>query len=406
MELEIVTPEWAEPLLKPSRYKCVYGGRGSGKSHFFAELMIEEHLCTPSLSSVCLREIQKSIKMSVKRLLEIKIEQLNLFNYFEIQETCIKRKNGTGIIIFQGLQNHTSDSIKSLESFDRAWVEEAHTLSQRSINILRPTIRKPGSELWFSWNPEEETDPVDQLFRAKEPPPESIIINVNYDQNPWFPEELRKEMEYDKKRDFDNYLHVWEGQYKKISESRVFKNWTVEEFEAPPDAVFDYGADWGFAKDPTVLIRSFTVGRKLYVDYEAYRVGCEINDTPSLFMTVPDAEKWPIVADSSRPETISYLRNHGFPKIVPAVKGKDSIEEGITFLQSYDIIVHPRCTHTKNELTRYAYKIDPKTGKILPILEDDNNHVMDALRYAKESERRIKKQKTQHFSPIPIASKW
>jgi len=405
--LQIQTPEWALPLLNPARYKAAYGGRGSGKSHTFAEMLIEAHIMDQTSRSVCVREVQKSLSQSVKRLLELKIEALNAGAYFEVQEAVIKSKRGDGLIIFQGMQNHTADSIKSLEGYDRAWVEEAQSLSQRSLDLLRPTIRKPGSELWFTWNPSQATDPVDVLLRGEKPPPDAVVLDVNYDDNPWFPDVLRAEMEYDRARDPDKYAHVWRGAYLQNSSARVFRNWRVEEFDAPKDAIHRLGADWGFAADPTVLVRCHIVGRTLYIDHEAYMVGCEITNTPDLFMTVPEAEKWPLVADSSRPETISHMRRHGFPKIMAAVKGKNSVDEGIEWLKSYDIIVHPRCTHTIDELTFYSYKTDPLTGKVLPILNDDNNHVIDALRYACEGVRRagaVTRQVT--FTPIPTANRW
>ncbi|CAB4166668.1 XtmB Phage terminase large subunit [uncultured Caudovirales phage] len=404
--LKIETPKWATPLLQPARYKGAHGGRGSGKSHAFAEMMIEEHILDQNSRSVCVREIQKSLNQSVKRLLELKIESMNAGAYFEIQESVIKSKKGDGLIIFQGMQNHTADSIKSLEGYDRAWVEEAQSLSQRSLDLLRPTIRKPGSELWFTWNPSESTDPVDVLLRGDKVPPGSVIVEVNFDDNPWFPNVLRAEMEYDRDRDPDKYAHVWRGQYVKNSSTRVFKNWRVEEFDAPPDAIHRLGADWGYAVDPTVLVRCHIIGRKLYIDYEAYMVGCEIVNTPDLFMTVPESEKWPITADSSRPETIAHMRKNGFPKIMPAVKGSKSVEEGIEWLKSYDIIVNTRCTHTIDELTMYSYKTDPLTGKILPILEDKKNHVIDSLRYACEGARRAQTVKPQTVIPLPSISKW
>lgn len=289
------------------------------------------------------------------------------------------------------MQNHTAESIKSLEGFDIAWVEEAQSLSQRSLDLLRPTIRKPASELWFSWNPREASDPVDALLRGDEPPPGAHVIEVNFTDNPWFPDELRAEMEYDRRRDPDKYAHIWLGSYQQNSEARVFKNWRVEEFERPDGTIFRLGADWGFASDPSVLIRCDIDGNRLYVDYEAYMVGCEIVNLPELFMGVPDAEKWPITADSARPETISHMQKHGFPKIRAAIKGAKSLEEGVEFLKSFDIIVHPRCKHLIDELTLYKYKEDPLTGAVLPILEDKDNHVIDALRYACEGARRAAK---------------
>ena len=405
--LRIETPRWAVPLFQPARYKAAHGGRGSGKSHFFAEMLIEEHIMNPNRRTVCVREVQKSLAQSVKRLLEDKIEKLGVQSAFIVQETVIKSAHGSGMIIFQGMQNHTSDSIKSLEGYDCAWVEEAQSLSQRSLDLLRPTIRKEGSELWFTWNPSQDTDPVDHLLRGDKPPPDATVIEVNYKDNPWFPDVLKAEMEYDRGRDYEKYEHVWLGKYLQNSSTRVFKNWTVEDFETPSDATLRFGADWGFATDPTVLIRCFIEGRTLYVDHEAYMVGCEIVNTPELFFQIPEAEKWPIVADSARPETISYMRSHGFPKIMAAVKGPKSLEEGVEWLKSYDIVVHPRCQHTIDELTMYSYKKDSLTDAVLPVLEDKDNHLIDALRYACESVRRTQKaSKPTHVEPLPTINRW
>lgn len=387
-ELVIDTPRWALPLLAASRYKGAKGGRASGKSHERAEAMIEAHIMDPDTASVCIREVQKTLNQSVKRLLEAKIESMGVGSYFDVQDALIKSRHGKGLIIFQGMQNHTADSIKSLEGFDRAWVEEAQTLSQRSLDLLRPTIRKPGSELWFTWNPNSPEDPIDQLLCSETPPPGSLVVTVNYLDNPWLPSEMLVEAEYDRKRDPEKYRHVWEGAYLTNSEARVIKNWRVEECEPPAGAVIRGGADFGYSIDPACSLRCWIDGRNLYIDYESYRIGCEIDELPDLFMSVPDAERWPMVADSQRPDTIAYLRRHGFPKILPAVKGPRSLEEGVAFLQSFDIIVHPRCTHLIDELTMYSYKRDPLTDKILPVLEDKNNHLIDSLRYACESVRR------------------
>ena len=383
--LTIDTPKAFAPLLTPARYKGAYGGRGSCKSRFFASLMIEENIQRKQ-DNVCLREIQRSLEFSVKKLLENTIQGMNAGAYFEVQDRRILSKRG-GVIIFEGLQNHTSESIKSLEGFARAWVEEAQNLSQSSMDLLRPTIRAPKSELWFSWNPKRATDPVDVLLRQNTPPG-SVVIEANYQDNPWFPEVLRKEMEYDRGRDIDKYNHVWLGQYESSSEARGFKNWKVEEFDSPSEGIYRLGADWGFANDPAVLIRARIEGKRLYIDHEAYMVGCEIDQLPDLFDIVPDSRKWFITADSARPETISYMKKHGFPKIAPAAKGKGSIEDGIEWLKSFDIIVHPRCEHTIQELTCYSYKVDPLTQRVLPILADKDNHVIDSLRYGCEGARK------------------
>lgn len=387
--LQIDTAEVFLPLLEQARYKGAYGGRGSAKSHFFAGLWLDESIRT-KLDFVCLRETLKSLEFSVKKLLESKIAEHNAGDYFEVQDRRIFSKAG-GVTIFEGMQNHTADSIKSLEGFDRAWFEEAQNASDKSLTLLRPTIRKPGSELWFSWNPSQPTDPIEKLLRGENPPLGAIVIEANYTDNPWLPDVLRQEIEYDRERDPDKYAHVWLGKYQQNSHARVFNNWKVEEFEVDREAIIRQGADWGFSIDPTVLVQCYIIGRKLYVPYEAYRVGCEIVDTPALFLSVPDSERWPMVADSARPETISHLRKNGFPKITAAVKGPKSVEEGIEFLKSFDIVVHPRCKHLIDELTTYSYKADPLTGVILPVLQDKDNHVIDALRYACEGARRASK---------------
>lgn len=404
--LELPTARAFQPLLGSARYKGAKGGRGSGKSHFFADCWLDENLRL-SLDFVCLREVQKDLKFSVKKLLESKIETHNAGAYFDAQDRQIIAKNfdGThkGVTIFEGMQNHTADSIKSLEKFKRAWFEEAHRASQRSLDLLRPTLREDDSELWFSWNPENATDPIDALLCGEKKPPRSVVVHATYADNPWLSNALREEMEYDRARDPDKFAHIWLGQYQRNSESRVFKNWRIEEFESPAGATFRLGADWGFAVDPSVLVRCYIDGHCLYVDYEAYMVRCEIDKLPELFMSVPDAERWVITADSARPETINYMRRHGFPKIVPAVKGARSLEEGVEFLQSFDIVVHPRCKHLIDELSMYSYEVDKLTGHVLPKLADKDNHVIDAIRYACEGARRAGlKPKKKEIKPMHV----
>jgi phage terminase large subunit len=393
-------PEWAEVLFDESaRYVALVGGRGSGKSRSVASALVLRAAQKP-LRILCAREIQKSIKDSVKRLLDDEIERTGLAGFFTSTDTEIRGANGS-LMLFAGLRTNI-DSIKSMEGIDVCWVEEAQTVSQASLDVLIPTVRKPGSQLVFSWNPKAATDPVDAMFCGATVPPRSIVRRVNHTDNPWFPDVLRAELEYDRKRDPDKYRHVWEGEYLRNSERRVFRNWRVEEFEAPADAVLRFGADWGFATDPTVLVRCYVVGRELFVDHEAYGVGCEIVDTPALFLTVPQSERWPIVADSARPETISHMRRNGFPKIMAAVKGPKSLEEGVEWLKSHDLVVHPRCVHLIDELTLYSYKADPLTGAVLPVLEDRDNHLIDALRYACEGARRTAAAKP--VAPLNIGS--
>lgn len=219
--LNIQTARVFEPLLQQSRYKAAHGGRGSGKSHFFGELLVEDHVRFPGLRSVCIREVQKSLKESAKKLVEDKIESMGVGSHFEILSDQIKTPGG-GLMIFQGMQDHTAESIKSLEGFDRAWVEEAQTLSANSLKLLRPTIRAANSEIWFSWNPRRKSDPVDEMFRQGSTPTDSIVVEANWDGNPWFPSVLEQERVDCLNNDPDQYDHIWEGGYISVASGAYF----------------------------------------------------------------------------------------------------------------------------------------------------------------------------------------
>lgn len=390
MELKIETPRAFLPLLGPARFKGARGGRGAAKSWFVADRLIEDSICSRQRIA-CLREYQTTIKDSSKRLIEDRITTHGLGPLFEVTETEIRGPHGS-LFVFKGLtagvsRGGTAESLKSLEGFTRAWVEEAQTISQRSIDLMTPTFRS-GSEMWFTWNPKRSDGPVERLFSANLDDPDFVCVTVSYRDNPWFPEELRRDMERDRARDPDKYAHVWLGEFESHSEARVFKNWRVEAFDAPSDARFYFGADWGFANDPSVLVRCYRVGRTLFIDYEAWKVGCQIEFLPALFDTVPDARKWPIVADSARPETIDYMQRHGYPRIRGALKGVGSVEDGVEFMKSHDIVVHPRCVHVIDELATYSWKVDPQTEEVLPVLADKKNHTIDSVRYAVEATRR------------------
>jgi phage terminase large subunit len=232
------------PLLEPRRFKGAKGGRGGAKSHFFCERIIE-NCVTRHTRQACLREVQNSISESVKQLLEDKIAKLDLVHLFRITEREIVCPSTDSLIIFRGLRNHTVSSIKSLEGFTDAFVEEAQTISQRSLDVMIPTFRT-NSEMSFAWNPYLPTDPVDKMFREAltgddddkydpsfEPDPDFCLVTTNWDHNPWFPDELYRDMKRDRRRDPEKYSHVWGGGYVKNSEARVFKNWKVESFVTP-----------------------------------------------------------------------------------------------------------------------------------------------------------------------------
>ncbi len=217
---DVVLPKAFKELFEPSRYKAYFGGRGSAKSHSFAQALVVMG-AQKEMRILCCREIQRSIKDSVKRLVDDKIKACGLEHFYTSTDTEIRGKNGT-IILFAGLKTNP-EAIKSMEGIDIAWVEEANKVTRRSLDLLIPTIRKENSELWFSWNPDSEFDPVDLMFRGKVPPPESIIKRVNVSDNPWFPDVLKLELEHDKKTDHDKYAHIWLGEYRKIHEGAYYR---------------------------------------------------------------------------------------------------------------------------------------------------------------------------------------
>lgn len=219
-QLEIPTARVFRPLLEPSRYKGAHGGRGSGKSHFFGELLVEDCLANRGMLAVCIREVQKTLAQSSKRLVETKIQELGVGRQFKVFNDKIETP-GDGLIIFQGMQDHTAESIKSLEGFRRAWIEEAQTLSARSLALLRPTIRSEGSEIWASWNPTRKSDAIDAFLRQGKPTG-SVVVEANWRDNPWFPQVLDDERRLDLELYPERYDHIWEGGYAKAFEGAYF----------------------------------------------------------------------------------------------------------------------------------------------------------------------------------------
>lgn len=410
LELDIPTPAWAEPTLRPARYKGYKGGRSSGKSHHVAECVVEDMIADPDLRVVCIREVQRSLRYSAKTLIESKIRRLGAAHLFRVLEREIRRIGGEGVCIFEGMQDHTADSIKSLEGFKRAWVEEAQSLSKRSIDLLLPTIRADGSEIWFTWNPEQPDDPVDSLFQdlAGSAFPKSsgfaegdnfTLVHVNYAENPWCPQVSIEEAKRQLLVDPEAYAHIWLGEYNMHSDAQVLKGkWRVDEFEPGADWLGPYhGADWGFANDPTVCTRLWIHNNRLFVEYESYAVGLELDDTADRWKEdIPRVERYVVRADNARPESISHVRRKGIPKLIAAPKWSGSVEDGIAHLRSYDeIVIHRRCTHAQDEARHYSYKVDKHTGDILPEVVDAHNHCIDTWRYALAP--MIKQRKRRHY---------
>ena len=374
----------------PHRFKIAYGGRAGMRSWSVAQLLLVLGLQTKRLIG-CFREYQSSIRDSAHRLLSDQITRLGLDEYYTIQRDVIRGSNGTEFV-FRGL-HHNSQEIKSTEGIDIAWVEEAENVSAESWDVLIPTIRKPGSEIWASFNPADEESPTYRRFVIKGQADQVTVYTTYLDthRHGWLPKEIYNQAEHDKEHDPDRYEWIWLGQPRKISNARIFTGkYRVAEFDTPEGARFFHGADWGFAQDPTVVVRTFVIGNTLYVDQESFGVGVEMQELPALFDRVPTAKKWPIPADSARPETIAWMQRQGYD-VYGAEKWAGSIEDGIEYLRSFDeILIHPRCERTAEEARLYSYKVDRRSGEVLPVVMDAHNHCWDAIRYAHVNEIRNK----------------
>jgi phage terminase large subunit len=364
----------------PARYRAASGGRGSAKSWTVATVILL-HALTRPIRILCCREIQLSLRQSVHRLLADTITRLGLDAYFDVGANSITSRAGA-TILFEGLLMNAS-KLRSLEGVGLAWVEEAESVSDRSLEILIPTVRQPSSELWFSMNPSDDGAPAYERF-VLSPPPDCRHCHVTYESNPWLPEVLLREAAYLRSVDLDAFEHVWLGHTRKISEAVVFRGKVVvEEFEPAAGWSPFYGVDWGFSQDPTTMIKTWVHERTLYVEHEAYGHGVDLDQLPKLFDTVPGCRAHVVRCDNARPETISFMQQRGFPLMRAADKWSGSIEDGVAFLRSFErIVVHPRCTHTIEEMRLYSYKVDKLSGDPLPDLIDRHNHCIDAIRYS------------------------
>lgn len=407
---------------KKARNKVYWGGRGSAKSWAIAEALVRLAAALP-LRILCTREFQVSIADSSHKLLKDTISRLKLDSWFTITDRSIKSRVGAEFI-FKGLHNN-EQGIRSVEGIDICWVEEAQSVTALSWQSLTPTMRKAGSEMWVSFNLIDENDATYKRFVAAPPADRnstvcvparsnSIVHKLNYYNNPYFPDELREEMENDRELDYELYEHIWEGMPRRRSNAIVLNGkYRVEEFDddlwKQADTLL-FGADFGFATDPSTLSRMFILpasvrkagekGNDLYISHEAYGYHIEFEDYPEFYSGkvgpdaekrgyagVPDAENWPIKADAAAPATISAIRRRGFA-ISAAEKWQGSVEDGIRYLRSFNqIVIHPRCVKHAAEAFLWRYKVDPKRvddhGQplVLPVLVDAHNHTWDGVRY-------------------------
>ncbi|MDF7242603.1 PBSX family phage terminase large subunit [Proteus mirabilis] len=371
------------------RYRCSHGGRGSAKTRTFALMTaIRGYMAAMNGQSgviLCAREYMNSLEESSMEEVKQAIRSVPWLNdFYELGEKYIRTKCRSVSYVFAGLR-HNLDSIKSKARILIAWVDEAESVSEIAWTKLAPTVREAGSEIWVTWNPERDGSATDKRFR-KNPPDNAVVVEMNYGDNPWFPSVLEEERLSDQERlDSATYAWIWEGAYLENSDKQVLANkYVVKSF---PDDLWQkadrllFGADFGFAKDPNTLLRQFILNDCLYIEYEAYGIGVELDHMPAFYDKIPESRKWPIKADSARPETISYLKRQGF-NISAAKKWQGSVEDGITHLRGFkQIIIHPRCKETAKEARLYSYKTDRITGEVLPVIEDKNNHCWDAVRY-------------------------
>tara|TARA_Y100001963_G_scaffold17759_1_gene21942 strand:- start:33978 stop:35186 length:1209 start_codon:yes stop_codon:yes gene_type:complete len=386
MELDL--PWYAEELFRPYRYKVLYGGRGSGKSQTVARRLLLRGL-NEKRRVLCGREFQNSITESVHSLLVEIIEEYGLQHHYTITDRKIEGKNGT-VFLFKGVRMNPH-SIKSMQGITDLWLEEAHTISQKSWDILIPTIREVDSEIYVTFNPENEDDPTYTMFVNQDGSPRTDITNayiekVSWRDNPWFPDVLRDEKDHLFKVNPDLAMHVWEGECRTNTDAQIFNNkWEIRDFDIKP--YFDgpyFGLDWGFSRDPLAVTESYIdpIANELLIRKEVYKIGVEIRHTKNHLEKFDDIKKYMIRADNARPESISHVRNDGY-MIEGAQKWSGSVEDGIDWLKNFDkIVIHPDCPGMKTEARNYSFKVDRLTGDVTRVIVDAYNHGFDSLRYA------------------------
>lgn len=389
-------PVFSEPY---RRIRGAYGGRGSGKTFSFALMSaVRTYMAAESGQKgviLCAREWMNSLKDSSMAEVKGAIESVDwLKSYFDIGQEYIRTKNGNFEYIFTGL-NRNLDSLKSKARILIAWIDEAEGVSAMAWDKLEPTVRAAESEIWVTWNPELDGSTTDLRFRKQldELEGDSMIVEMNYPDNPWFPkvlDDLRKRQQ--RTLDPNTYAWIWEGAYRQNSDAQVFANkYKVQEFEAGGygwDGPY-HGLDFGFSQDPTAAVRCWIHNERLYIDYEAGDVGIELDDMASYMAErIPTIKDYVIRADSARPESVSHLKNNvteskRIPRIESVEKWPGSVEDGISHIRSYEsVIIHPRCEEVAKEFRLYSYKVDRNSGDVLTDIVDKNNHYIDALRYA------------------------
>lgn len=386
-------PAKLRPLFAPKRYKVMHGGRGGGKSWAVARALILM-VADKGLRVLCAREIQKSMKESVHRLLKDQITSLELDSDFEVLETEIRCKNGGGFV-FTGLQSHTVDSIKSFEAVDRVWVEEAHGVSKKSWDTLIPTIRKPESEIWMTLNPDMDTDDTYVRFIAA-PSDDTWVCEVNWRDNPWFPTVLEAERQKAERLDPEGYQHIWEGKPRRVAEGAIYRHEIDALFadgricDVPYDPILPVHTVWDLGWNDAmtiIMVQSSPMGIRI-LDYiedsnrtYAWYVG-ELEKRPYRWGT----DYLPHDGAAANPQTgissIQTLRNLG--RTVAEPLAAIDVEEGIKQAR----MIFPKCYLDKHKtarlvecLKRYRRAINQRTNEATGPLHDEFSHGADAFRY-------------------------
>lgn len=401
-KVQIQLPPKLIPLFSESklRYRSSWGGRGSAKTRTFAKMTAVKGyiFAEAGISGMILgaREFMNTLAdSSMEEIKQAIRSEPFLKDYYDIGENYIRTKNRRVNYSFTGLR-HNLDSIKSKARILLCWADEAETVSEVAWRKLLPTVREADSEVWVTWNPERRDSPSSKRFRHEEIRDSltgeliGLGVEMNYSDNPWFPEELELERRRDQENlDDSSYRWIWEGDYLEYSEAQIFRDkYEVKDFIADPDT-WDgpyHGLDFGFANDPLACTRSWIYEDCLWIEYEAGAVGLELDETVEFLQKlIPNIEIYTIYADNARPESISHLKRKGLNRIKPCEKGKGSVEDGIAFIKSFKrIYIHSRCKQTLSEFRNYSYKKDRLTDEVLPIIVDAFNHYIDSIRYALE----------------------
>ncbi|MHC5307522.1 PBSX family phage terminase large subunit [Bartonella sp. LJL80] len=386
-------PKITKNFAHEARTRVFKGGRGSGKTRALAKrsaLRIYQ-LAEMGVEGVFLASREHLNSLDESSMEEIKAAIRSepwLHDYFELGEKYIRTKNRRISYVFAGLR-HNLDSIKSKARIIGNWTDEAENVSEVAWRKLIPTLREQGSnwkaENWISYNPESPDSATHKRFIEKQPD-DCVVTDVNWSDNPWFPDILNTQRLEDQRLRPEIYDHVWEGQFLTLTDAQVFAGkYRISEFELSPSWDGPYqGGDFGFSQDPTAAVRCYISGDVLYVSHEAYKTKLELDDTATFISgKIPDFGRYVTRWDNARPESISYLKRHGLPRSEAVAKWKGSVEDGVQFLRSFrEIVIHSRCSNLAREFRLYSYKTDRNTGDVLPVIIDAFNHGIDALRYS------------------------